>query len=136
MKHIKNIVLPILLLGLAYLVFFQPEFLTLSINKQNTIPAGTIISWLFIVVFVLLFLFNISIKTSNLFDRVLRFILFGNVFLAFFWGLISYSLAGNWTFNFDNESQFFVWIAITALILIVPVLIALIKIFRKLIRKN
>ncbi len=136
MKQLKKFILPVVLLALVYLVAFQPELLTLSINKQNTIPAGTIISWLFILVFVLIFFFNTSFKTGNLFERLLRNILIADVSLALFWGVISFFLAGNWTFTFDQQNRFYVWIGITVLILILPVLVLVIRLIKRIFERN
>ena len=126
MKKAKYILLPAIVIVVVYFLFFNPEILGNRLYEGSRIPAGTFISWIGLFVYSLFFysIYPIKVKSSR--GGILRRMLFINLVLASFWGIISFWLAGNWAYNFDNRSIFYFWIAITASIFLIPLAVFLI----------
>lgn len=100
-----------------------PQILTLDILKSK-VPLGTIVTWFGLIMYGL-FWFDVlpGNQSSTVLNRIVdskRIILI----LALFWGIISELLSGNWAFSFQNKPvQFLIWIGISIIILLAPVLV-------------
>lgn len=97
--------------------------LQFPILKKPFLPAGTLISWVFLISFPLLFLV-LSERTGQksrglkIFRAVVKFALG----MGILWGFVAYFLSGNWNYVFTNEKKALIWIAYTGLIVVLPVL--------------
>ncbi|WP_346857439.1 hypothetical protein [uncultured Draconibacterium sp.] len=121
-KKLKHIV-PILFLVVAvYLVFFKPASLTRSLNVGIEVPIGTLVSWMGLFAYALLFYNLLPSGKRTFFVKGVQKVLLVNLIAASFWGIISAALAGNWALNFGNGNVFFVWIIFTVFILVLPLL--------------
>jgi len=89
---------------------------------ESNIPFGTLISWIGICAYALLFYF--ILPSASKLPMVKRFkkLLFFNVIFATLWGVFSFFLSGNWAFTFENVNLFYLWITITALMVLMPVI--------------
>lgn len=109
----------IILLLLVFL--FKAEWLTIDIGRN--LPVGTLISWLLIVTYATVMLLIFNRKTENRMRRFLAILLKINLALASVWGFVSFLLSGNWSFNFDNEKWFAIWIYYTSFIFVLPLIV-------------
>jgi len=136
MKKVKTLIL-LLVFGIClYILFFQPEWLGLVVLNKPLFPLGSLVSWLLIASFTFLVYFIFPENIKNSFDMFLKFVSKLFLFFACGWGLISFFLCGNWSFNFENKTGFFAWIFLTALILIVPLILGVVFLIRKLLFKQ
>ncbi len=134
-KMTKNKIIAVLSISLfiitGYLLISQSTLLTQTFIEENTFPAGTFIAWTCLLSLQLSVYYGFSkIQTSkSLFYLVLNYLLIITISLAFFWGVIGYTLSGNWAFNFNNtdqfmgsqEASFWFW-RLIYLLLIIPIL--------------
>lgn len=119
-----------------YLIFAQPEILGHLVFENIQIPAGTLISWLGLFAYSLLSYFLFHSKKKSSFEKVSKDILLSNVTLAACWGFISALLAGNWAFAFQNSPLLFkVWIGITLIIILIPLIVWLVFLVSGIIKK-
>lgn len=108
----KNRIIALLSISLtilcSYLIISGSSVLTRSILKEIDLPAGTFISWVGIICLqtAIYYSFPRIHNTNNLFLLVLAYLLKITSSIALMWGIISFSLAGNWSFNFNNTSGF------------------------------
>lgn len=110
----------IIIIGLIFIFF--PNWLVLDFPLKKNVPLGTIISWIGIAVYALLFYLIFQKKS---FIKIIPKLLFFNLLLSVFWGLISFLLSGNWSFNFKGGNFMLVWKIYTGFILIIPIVIVL-----------
>jgi len=135
-KKSKLILAIILVLAPVFIVLFNAEILTRSVMNGSSIPIGSFISWGGVFGYSLFFHLLFPSERKTVLLRVLKIILFWNLILSIFWGALSAILSGNWAFNFENQFVFNVWIVITVLILIIPVIVYLILGIRKVVLSN
>lgn len=121
-KKLKYIVPLFLLVVSIYLVFVKPASLTHSVNLGFEIPFGTLVSWMGLFAYALLFYYLLPSGKRTFFVRSVEKVLLANLIAASLWGIISAALAGNWALNFGNKNVFFVWIVFTVFILVLPLL--------------
>ncbi|WP_340113896.1 hypothetical protein [Maribellus mangrovi] len=115
-----------LLTVLVYIFVFNPGILESEIVKNSHFPAGTLISWAGLFLYTLLMFRLIRSDGASMLSKRMKQILLVNTILAACWGFIARVLAGNWLFSFQNSDfNFRLWIGITVLILILPVVIFL-----------
>lgn len=132
MRWLTLVVLPLVFFIVLGIFILKPEILGISIFPSFSFPLGTIISWLGIIVLSSFFYLVFPSTQKTAFVAVLKNILKINVLLGFFWGLISFVLAGNWTFQFTNkQANFLFWMIITASIVLLPVFIFIIWFVQK-----
>ncbi len=111
----------------VYLILAQPEILGHLVFKNIQIPAGTLISWLGLFAYTLLFYYLFPSTKKTGFIKVSKAIMLIDVLLAACWGFISALLAGNWAFSFQNSPLLFkVWIGITLIIILIPLIVWLV----------
>lgn len=53
------------------------------------------------------------------------------VFMAAFWGFFSFLIAKNWAFVFKNITGFYIWGIYTAFIVLIPIVVFVIVVFRR-----
>lgn len=108
MKKIPFFISLMLTLLVILIFIFCPHLLTFALDKNNSIPLGTFITWLGFISYTLTFYFGIkrlqSPKKSH--EKVLAYVLKSIIFLAILWIPISYLLAGNMTFTFTESITF------------------------------
>ena len=125
MKKVRNIVLILIFLTVLSVIIFWPGVLGISLNNRYSFPLGTLISWAGLIAFTLFFYLVFpkqrQIRMAFIFKNFLLF----NFFLSLFWGIISFVFAGNWSFSFQNNSMFVVWIILTLVIIFFPPLLYL-----------
>lgn len=125
-RRIKLTALILLFAGLVYIFVFNPGVLEFEIGENNHFPAGTIISWAGLFLYGLLVLGLIRSDGTSILSKRMKQILLLNTILAACWGFIARLLSGNWMFTFQNSDfSFRLWIGLTVLIIIVPILIFL-----------
>ena len=84
------------------------SLLTTSLNKNNTIPLGTFITWFGLIslplsIFLGIEQFRKPTKTfNNYLSKSLKVVLI----IAAFWAVLSYFLAGNLSFSFSEKESF------------------------------
>ena len=135
MKQIKPTIFAIAFLFCLYILFFQTEWLGILIIENPEFPLGTLISWFMIIDFTYfvysLFPTNFNTQWARKSRKILKvFILFG-----FLWGVFSYILAGNWNWVFTSRVNFLIWVLMTSLLIICPLVFVLILIFKKILKK-
>jgi hypothetical protein len=126
-RTIKLTALILLLAGLVYIFAINPVVLEFEIGENSHFPAGTLISWGGLFLYGLLMFGLIRSDGTSFLSKRMKQILLLNTILAACWGFIARLLSGNWMFSFQNSDfSFRLWIGITLLILILPVVIFLI----------
>ena len=123
LKRIRIIVLLVLVFATAYLILFNPRVLSNSIFKESSIPLGSLISWLGIWAYSFLFYSILPSGRKSLMARLFKKLFFVNVIFAAFWGIFSFLLSQSWAFTFKNVKIFYLWITITALVLLIPLIL-------------
>ena len=135
MKYLKLVFLPLLILATFYILFFQSHLLGISLSEKYSFPFGTIVSWTLLFLFSFFIYTIMPLKRENVFDRILKGILLFNLILGAGWGILSFVLAGNWNFVFEDLTNFYVWIGLTFMVFFVPVLVSAVlgisKVFSK-----
>lgn len=108
----KNKLILVLAIGVVVFVVILlatgSPLLNRSIAGDDGVPMGTVLTWLTFICLPLVFLLGIPglrhPKTNM--QRWIRKA-FGVLFaLGLLWGLVSYGLAGNWSFNFKRQVAF------------------------------
>ncbi|WP_167618320.1 hypothetical protein [Maribellus sediminis] len=122
-KGIKILAIPVLLAALIYFFVISPEVLGKELLSGSGLPAGTLISWAGLFIYAFLMFGLMKGRPESSVSRSLKTILLLNVILAGIWGILSYLLAGNWSFNFTNSNfSFRFWIGITLFIVLIPLI--------------
>ena len=122
-KGIKILALPVLLAALIYFFVISPEVLGKELISGSGVPAGTLITWAGLFIYAFLTFGLMKRRPESSVSQSLKTILLLNVILAGFWGIFSYLLAGNWSFNFTNSNfSFRFWIGITVFIVLIPLI--------------
>ncbi|WP_297093566.1 hypothetical protein [uncultured Draconibacterium sp.] len=131
-RRIKLILLISVLAFTFYCLFIQPELLAVSISEKLNFPWGSLVIWFGILAYTLLFQLIIKMPTKYILlkvDKLLRSLELG---LALLWLPVSYFISGNLAFAFLNKPiAFKLWIAYTLVILLLPFLLLLLKLFGK-----
>lgn len=74
----------------------------------SDLPTGTIVAWMVFISFS--FLIYSSVRglfyPKKVFEKRYSTIFKCSIILSFLWGFLSYYLATNWSFNFQNQSEF------------------------------
>ena len=125
------------LLGMClYILFFEPEWLGINLFKKSAFPLGTLISWFIIFDFSLLVYWllpkKITMKSGKIYKILSQFL----IVISFFWGVLSYILCGNWSWNFDNKNHFYTWIISTAILIFAQLFLLFILIFKRIFKKE
>jgi hypothetical protein len=101
------------------------RLLVRPVLSEPLVPLGTLVSWLFLVLFPYTFLFlgtqfhprdgrNQAVRLSVLLFQLA-------LVMGISWGIVSWLLAGNWRFYFqDLPLRFEIWRNFTAAILLLP----------------
>lgn len=129
-KHGKYF-LAIVILGLVYIFVFKSQWLTLSIYQNLSFPLGTLVSWVLIFSFSFFLYLGIPLKTMNPVEKFMKIALKFVVFMAAFWGFFSFLIAKNWAFVFKNITGFYIWGIYTAFIVLIPIVVFVIVVFRR-----
>lgn len=84
------------------------SILVKPVIPESSVPVGTVSTWLGLIALSLLFVYgnNKLNAPKNNFEQTIRFGFKTCFFLALFWGLVSYLLAGNWSYNFKTSDEF------------------------------
>jgi hypothetical protein len=127
----------LLFIGCVILLLSGNELLLLPVFGLSVFPAGTLVAWLgFVSLAILCFPFPPIFKL-HLISACF------SVFNALIWGIVSYVFAGNWQFEFSNEStgfigspEAFTWFKFYSLItflfpIFTTLVFKLIKLFKK-----
>lgn len=122
-RIIKIIITSLIVVLSGYWLVKGVPILQFSILKEPFVPAGTLISWAFLIGFPYLFIVlseraGQKSRSLKIFRAVVKFALG----MGILWGFVSYFLSGNWNYIFTNEKKALTWIAYTGLIVVLPVL--------------
>lgn len=131
-KRISIVVLLILLVVCIVLTVSKPELLTENTLAIKTLPFGNLLSWVIIFAYALLMQLLYPHKSSSVFEKVFSKLIFLNAICALFWGLISFFLAGNWSFVFADGPRFQLWIGFAVWLIVLPLFGFILLGFRKL----
>lgn len=136
--------LSVLLTSLFFLVTGS-SILNYSLNKENSLPLGTFITWFGIISLPLSIYLGVSEfrnptkKMTKAFANLLKIVLI----LSVFWIGISYLLAGNLSFSFSEKSTFqggqlamSIFWKTTYSLAITPIFLLIIYLFSKLFNKS
>jgi hypothetical protein len=113
MKKLQKRSLMILALGIfvcsAYLLATASPLLLVESARFPGLPMGSLITWAGIASLpIALFLgFDQVLRQRSRLARVFRSVMTGLLLLSAGWGFVSYGLAGNWAFNFSNQTDSF-----------------------------
>jgi len=93
----------------AWLLATASPLLLVELAPAPGLPLGTLVAWAGIVSLpVASFLgFQRHLGRESRLSRVSRYSMFCLLLLSAAWGFVSYGLAGNWAFNFSNQSGSF-----------------------------
>lgn len=133
MKQRGKYILAALILCSGYIFVFKPEWLTISLFKNPTFPLGTIISWLLIFMYSLLMYLSIPLKIEKSVERFMKTAMQICLIMAAFWGIVSFLVAENWAFIFEDITRFYIWIFYTGIIVLLPFVVLIILGIRKII---
>lgn len=91
-----------------YLLVSGSSILTIALDKNNSVPLGTFITWIGLISFPLMIFFGVKElrQPTNMFTKILGIFLKSMLILALLWLPISYLLAGNISFNFSENDSF------------------------------
>ena len=123
----------VLQLPLVYLLINGGPILTKEIIQDVSFPIGTLIAWLFLILFPLMTFLFLSQTKSFLNPMVLRTlskIALIALFSGVLWGAIGFILSGNWYFSFsdsieDHAQRFQAFLFISLLPVFIPLIIGL-----------
>ena len=90
------------LIGMLYLLLTGDEFLLKPTMGVVAFPIGTLLSWLLLILFSVL-CYPLKKDVKSIFRHLSSIALVN----ALLWGIISYGLAGNWFFRFNNSVEGF-----------------------------
>lgn len=98
----------ILTIGVIILLVTGSSLLTIALNSDETIPFGTIITWIGMISLPLTIYWGIKElrKPSNKLNRILSGFLKIIIVIGILWVPISYLLAGNLSFSFSEKETF------------------------------
>lgn len=136
MKQQGKYISAVLILCFGYIFVFKPEWLTISFFHNLTFPFGTIISWLLIFMFSLFMYLSIPLKREKSVDGFMKIAMQICLILAAFWGFVSFLIAENWAFVFEDINRFYIWSIYTGIIVLLPFVILIILGIRKIIGRN
>ena len=136
MKQIKFLLLPVILIFNFYILFFQTEWLGISLFENPPFPLGTLISWVSMAILPLIVFQILTLKNRHDFERRTLILLKVIISLGIAWGIVSWILSGNWTFNFANKKYFIIWILYSAFIIFSSIAILIFSTLRKLFFKK
>lgn len=131
MKQRGKYILAALILCSAFIFVFKPEWLTISLFKNPTFPLGTIISWLLIFMYSLLMYLSIPLKIEKSVERFMKIAMQICLIMAAFWGIVSFLVAENWSFIFEDITRFYIWISYSGIIVLLPFVVLIILGIRK-----
>ena len=98
----------IILIICTYLLASGSDILGKSLIKGQNLPVGTLVAWAGLVSLPLTFYAGMS-KVKRTFTsarKIFRYAIMVFVILAALWGPVSYLLAGNWSFTFEQQAGF------------------------------
>lgn len=129
-KKISATLCVLSILTTIYLLIYSPDVLLREFLSIEQLPFGTILVWIGLIAFGLLFLILYPNRQKAKIKRFLFRILQFNVLLALFWGIISFLLSGNWANNFSGGYQYKVWIYYTGALIALPMFVYLLLFLR------
>ncbi len=100
----------VVVLIVALIVVFAPQWLLISLSRNSNFPLGTIIIWLGIIAWSTTIYFGIgkfhghNRSTTVSFYRALLIL---SIILAGLWGGVGYYFSNNWAFNFSGSIRSF-----------------------------
>jgi hypothetical protein len=98
----------LVLIAVAFLFITGAAVLTAPLFGSSQVPAGTPITWAGLVALPLTLRLGIRpLDRPTEPFRTYRVLLNGILLLALAWGLVSYALAGNWSFSFSGAAAGF-----------------------------
>lgn len=110
MKHRKLVFLSaiVVMISVILLLVSGSSFLTMALDNEESVPAGTFITWAGIISLPLAIFMGIKEmrKPTNLFNSILSGGIKLTLILAILWVPISYLLAGNLSFSFSEKTSF------------------------------
>lgn len=104
--------------------------------KKTIFPLGTLVSWFIIIGFSLLAFFVFPAETRTQTGKKYKTLSKVLVVISFLWGVVSYILSGNWSWNFKNMSHFYGWVLFTSALLLTQIIVLLLFFFKKIFKKN
>lgn len=96
------VLLTVVLLGTGSSWLVQP------IGGKDGVPLGTVLTWLAFICFPLVFLLSLPalIRPKTRLQAWIRKAFWALFILGVLWGLLSFALAANWSFNFKQQDAF------------------------------
>ena len=93
----------------AWLLATGSPWLLVEVTWAPGLPLGTLVAWAGIVALPVASLlgFHRYLDRDSRLSRASRYSVLCLLVLSAAWGLVSYGLAGNWAFNFSNQSESF-----------------------------
>lgn len=119
-----------------YILLFQAEWLGINLFKKSILPFGTFLSWFMIIDFSLLVCFFFPSKPATISGRMLKMLSKIFVLLSCSWGILSFLLAGNWSWNFADKIHFYIWAILTIFLVLSQLIILFILIFRSILKRG
>lgn len=104
--------------------------------KNANLPLGTPISWILIIGFSLLVYSVFPTDTLTRTGKKLKILSKALVVISFLWGAISYLLSGNWSWNFNKVSHFYIWVIFTLFLLLTQFTVLCTWAFKRIFKKD
>lgn len=79
---------------------------------------------------------SIPLKREKSVDGFMKIAMQICLILAAFWGFVSFLIAENWAFVFEDINRFYIWSIYTGIIVLLPFVILIILGIRKIIGRN
>jgi hypothetical protein len=134
MKQIRTLFLAIAFLFCLYILIYQTEWLGIVLFEKLQFPLGTLISW-FMIVDLNYFVYSIfpfEIQSNSM--RIMKKSIKAFSIISIFWGVFSYLLAGNWQWSFNNMTYFIIWIIITFIFVVYPLVVTVFLVFKRILK--
>lgn len=143
-NKIIGIMASVLFLCCSYLILTGSPVTTMALMEDYNLPAGSFIAWIGLTCLqtAVYYSFSSIHKPKKLFLMIISVLIKMTGLIAFFWGIISFILSGNWSFNFASNEGFTgsmeasntFW-RITYLLIIIPLVSVIILTINELILK-
>lgn len=108
-RRILVILALMVFVGSAYLLATASPWLLIEPTRLSGLPLGTLVAWAGIVSLpVASFLgFHRLLNRDSRPAKIFRSLMICLLLLCATWGFVAYGLAGNWSFNFSNQTDSF-----------------------------
>lgn len=79
----------------------------------------------------LLMYLSIPLKIEKSVERFMKIAMQICLIMAAFWGIVSFLVAENWSFIFEDITRFYIWISYSGIIVLLPFVVLIILGIRK-----